>query len=155
MKIREIKEPGIYQRVDDKELYIIFEVYKNADKCWLNTDPKADLILDEWIYQSTDSNGCSHYSTNGDLKPIYQEKSDIEVSRIQDKKYKITEDGLGLIEEKPSYKELYMKYKQTLEDIQNYEKRNCEVCNFYNTEKCNSRCQVFVILNLIDKVKKD
>lgn len=45
------------------------------------------------------------------------------------------------------------KYKQALDEIEKYEQRNCEVCVFANTQKCNINCQVFVILDIIHKAK--
>lgn len=45
------------------------------------------------------------------------------------------------------------KYKRALDDIEKYQKRNCEVCVFANTHKCNISCQIFVILNIINKAK--
>ena len=46
------------------------------------------------------------------------------------------------------------KYKQALEEIKNYQQRNCETCAFANTQKCNINCQVFVILDIINKAKE-
>lgn len=156
MKLNEIKEPGFYGIVEDKDRSIIFEVYKNADEQWLSIDSEADLILDEWTYRFTDNEGRAHYTTNGDLKPIYQEDSNVDVVKISDTKYKIcSENGLMLIEDKPSYKDLYFLYRQILIDLKNYQKRNCQVCDFYDTEKCNTSCQVYTILDLINKAEKD
>lgn len=45
------------------------------------------------------------------------------------------------------------KYKQALDEIKNYQQRNCETCVFANTQKCNINCQVFVILDIINKAK--
>lgn len=45
------------------------------------------------------------------------------------------------------------KYKQALDEIEKYEQRNCEVCVFANTQKCNINCQAFVILDIINKSK--
>lgn len=45
------------------------------------------------------------------------------------------------------------KYKQTLDEIKNYQQRNCETCVFANAQKCNINCQVFVILDIINKAK--
>ncbi len=46
------------------------------------------------------------------------------------------------------------KYKQALDEIKNYQQRNCETCVFANTQKCNINCQVFVILDIINKAKE-
>ena len=45
------------------------------------------------------------------------------------------------------------KYKRALDDIEKYQKRNCEVCVFANAHKCNISCQIFAILNIINKAK--
>lgn len=44
-----------------------------------------------------------------------------------------------------------MRYKNALTEIKEYQLRNCQTCMFANTQKCNARCQVFVILDIIDK----
>ena len=46
------------------------------------------------------------------------------------------------------------KYEQALDEIEKYQKRNCETCIFANTQKCNINCQVFVILDIISKAKE-
>ena len=46
-----------------------------------------------------------------------------------------------------------VKLKQALDEIEKYQQRNCEVCVFANTQKCNINCQVFVILDIINKAK--
>lgn len=43
------------------------------------------------------------------------------------------------------------RYRKALEEIEEYQKRNCEVCSFAETKKCDIRCQVFVILGIISK----
>ncbi len=45
------------------------------------------------------------------------------------------------------------RYKQTLEEIEKYQKRNCETCVYANTQKCNINCQAFVIFDIINKAK--
>ncbi len=45
------------------------------------------------------------------------------------------------------------KYKQALDEIKNYQQRNCETCVFANAQKCNINCQVFVILEIINQAK--
>ncbi len=45
------------------------------------------------------------------------------------------------------------KYKQALDEIEKYQKRNCETCVFHKTHKCGISCQTFVILNIINKAK--
>ena len=45
------------------------------------------------------------------------------------------------------------KYEQALDDIEKYQKRNCETCVFNKTDKCDISCQIFVILDIISKAK--
>lgn len=45
------------------------------------------------------------------------------------------------------------KLKQALEEIEKYQKRNCETCVYANTQKCNINCQAFVIFDIINKAK--
>ena len=45
------------------------------------------------------------------------------------------------------------RYRKALEEIEKYQKRNCEVCSFAETKKCDIRCQVFVILDIVNKAK--
>lgn len=45
------------------------------------------------------------------------------------------------------------RYRKALEEIEEYQKRNCETCSFSEAKKCDIRCQVFVILNIISKAK--
>lgn len=47
------------------------------------------------------------------------------------------------------------KYKQALDEIKNYQQRNCETCVFANAQKCNINCQVFVILDIINQTKEN
>lgn len=46
------------------------------------------------------------------------------------------------------------RYRKALEEIEEYQKRNCEVCYRANTDKCNEGCQVFTILDIINKTKE-
>lgn len=46
-----------------------------------------------------------------------------------------------------------LEYEKTLEEIEEHQKRNCEVCSLAETKKCDIHCQVFVILNIISKTK--
>ena len=43
--------------------------------------------------------------------------------------------------------------EQALDDIEKYQKRNCETCSFYKTDKCGISCQAFVIIDIINKAK--
>ena len=42
-------------------------------------------------------------------------------------------------------------YKQALDEIEKYQKRNCETCIFNKTDKCGISCQTFVIIDIISK----
>lgn len=50
-------------------------------------------------------------------------------------------------------KKQYQFGKQALDEIEEYQKRNCETCVFNKTDKCGISCQIFVILNIISKAK--
>ena len=43
--------------------------------------------------------------------------------------------------------------EQALNEIEKYQKRNCETCSFYKTDKCGISCQTFVIIDIINKAK--
>lgn len=45
------------------------------------------------------------------------------------------------------------RFSQALDEIKEYQERNCQVCSFNKTQKCNNFCQVFVILAIIKEVK--
>lgn len=47
------------------------------------------------------------------------------------------------------------RYKQALDEIEKYQKRNCETCVFNKTDKCGISCQIFVILDIISKAKEN
>lgn len=59
----------------------------------------------------------------------------------------------SILENENKYKKECEKYEQAIEKIEEYQKRNCEVCYRANTEKCNESCQVFVIFDIINKAK--
>ena len=53
--IKEITECGFYcSKIDVEHLYI-YEVIKNKDEEWLKENPEATLLINEWIYDHTDS----------------------------------------------------------------------------------------------------
>lgn len=47
------------------------------------------------------------------------------------------------------------KLETALDEIEEYQKRNCETCSFAETKKCDIHCQVFVILDIISKAKEE
>lgn len=47
------------------------------------------------------------------------------------------------------------RYRKALEKIEEYQKRNCETCPLAETKKCDIRCQVFVILDIIADLRTD
>ena len=51
--------------------------------------------------------------------------------------------------------ELLEQKEKALNKIQEYQQRNCETCVYANTQKCNVQCQVFVILDIINKEKAE
>lgn len=57
----------------------------------------------------------------------------------------------------PEYRENFYsqdsKYKKALDEIEKYQRMNCETCVFNKTEKCGISCQKFVILDIINKAK--
>ena len=79
MKLQTIKKKGFYWNLDNKK--IIYEVYPNTLKSWLEERPQDDLIVDIWEYDYTDDNGNLIYGT--DAVPQSREFcSNIEVEQI-------------------------------------------------------------------------
>lgn len=58
MKICDAKRVGFYISRNGT----IYEVLKNTNKRWLKEEPEAKLILDIWVYKSTE-NGKKIYKT--------------------------------------------------------------------------------------------
>lgn len=61
----------------------------------------------------------------------------------------LSEGALRLYSERQN-----IKYKQALDEIKKYQKRNCETCVYADTQNCNINCQVFVIFDIINKTKE-
>lgn len=119
MKLNEITKTGFYCVVDDTERSYIFEVLNNTDKNWLKENPKATLLIDEWIYDYTDYDDRKVYSTSGNLVSLCFETSNAQVYRIEDTKYKIYGNaGLYLIEDKPTYKELFQAEREKVKELE-------------------------------------
>lgn len=133
MKLNEIKEVGFYREENDSDRKIIFEIYKNGDREWLEKDPNATLLLDTWIYEYKDENDRKRYFANGDLSAVYLDETSIDVIKIEDTNYKVFgEYGHLLIEDKPTYKEQLensearikeLKEKLTVEEMKNFDLR--------------------------------
>lgn len=124
MKLNEITKTGFYCVVDDTERSYIFEVLNNTDKNWLKENPKATLLIDEWIYDYTDYDDRKVYSTSGNLVSLCFETSNAQVYRIEDTKYKIYGNaGLYLIEDKPTYKELFQAEREKVKELKEENKK--------------------------------
>lgn len=118
MKLREIKEVGFYHKVNDLERKVIYEIMENADEDWLKEDPEATLLIDTWHYEYKDENDRDRYSVDGNLLTLYLNESDIEVVKIEDTKYKVFgKMGQFLIEDKPTYKELFKHKEKECEEL--------------------------------------
>ena len=118
--IKEITECGFYcSKIDVEHLYI-YEVIKNKDEEWLKENPEATLLINEWIYDHTDSDDRKVYTTNGNLIAVCNDSSNCKVYKIEDTKYKIYGNcGQFLIEDKPTYKEQLKRKEQECERLKN------------------------------------
>lgn len=104
--IKEITECGFYCAKEDLERLYIYEVIKNTDEEWLKETPEQTLLIDEWIYDYTDYDDRKVYTTSGNLVAVCNDSATCKVYKIEDTKYKIYgNNGLFLIEDKPTYKE--------------------------------------------------
>ena len=120
LQLKDIKEIGFYCGVNDKDRDVIFEIIKNTDEVWLKENPDATLLIDEWIYDYTDNDDRRVYGVSGNLTALCHEKSTCQVVKITDTAYKIYGNlGQYLIEDKPTYKELF---KQKSEECESYKK---------------------------------
>ena len=121
MKLREIKEVGFYREINDLDRKTIYEVIENADEDWLKEDPEATLLIDTWLYEYKDENDRDKYSIDGNLLTLYLDESNIDVVKIEDTKYKVLgEMGQFLIEDKPTYKELFKHKEKECERLKWY-----------------------------------
>ena len=95
MKLQDIKKKGFYWNPNNKK--IIFEVYQNTLKSWLEERPQDDLIVDIWEYDYKDDNGNLIYGT--DAVPLSREFcSDVEVKAITEYNCQVVgESGTTLI----------------------------------------------------------
>lgn len=119
MKLNEITETGFYCVVDDTERSYVFEILNNTDKNWLKKNPKATLLIDEWIYDYTDYDDRKVYGTGGNLVAICFAISNAQVYKIEDMKYKIYgNSGQYLIEDKPTYKELFQAEQEKVKELE-------------------------------------
>ena len=112
MKLNEASEPGFYVTEDDEERLYLYEVLKNTDEEWLKEEPDAILLVDEWIYVYTDYDDRKVYESNGTLQCIDLVDS-FNVIRLKDKFKMFGESGQYLVQNKPTYKELYTQLLET------------------------------------------
>lgn len=114
MKFNEVDESGFYVTEDDEDKLCIYEVFKNSDAVW---------IVDEWIYKYIDYDDRKVYSTTRNVEPINCLDSS-NIIKLENKFKMFGEAGQYLIEDKPTYKELYM---QLLEINKMLEQENQEL----------------------------
>lgn len=123
--LKDINETGFYCAVDDTERLYIYEVINNVSEEWIKKDPKAKLLIDQWIYDYTDYDDRKVYGTSGNLEATYCNRYTGKVYKIEDTKFKIFGNcGQFLVEDKPTYKEQLVrktqeceKYEQALDEI--------------------------------------
>lgn len=140
MKLNEIKEVGFYREENDSDRKIIFEIYENGDREWLEKDPNATWLLDTWIYQYKDENDRNIYFTNGDVSAVYLavylDETSIDVVKIEDTNYKIFgECGHILIEDKPTYKEQLKNSEARVKELEEKLKIAEEALQYYAESK--------------------
>lgn len=123
--LNEIIETGFYCAIDDKEKEIIFEVIDNTDDVWLKENPNDKYLIDEWLYDYTDYDDRKVYAASGNLVSI-NNASPCEVYRLKEK-YKLFGNlGEYLIEDKPTYKEMFLAKEQECERLK--KQYNCYAC---------------------------
>lgn len=125
IKLNEVSEPGFYVAEDDEERLYLYEVLENTDEEWLKEEPDAILLVEEWIYSYTDYDDRKIYELSSTLQYIEQADSS-NVIKLENKFKLFGQAGLYLIEDKPTYKELYM---QLLEINKMLEQENQELKN--------------------------
>lgn len=146
MKIDEIKEVGYYCQVGDTERLGIYEVIKNTDEEWLKNDPKDIFLIDEWVYNYKDHDDRKVYTTGGTLINPNIVNYSFEVEKINDTKYKfLNDEGLFLIEDKPTHKEQLQRKEKTLDAILELIEENKNTCQYQGI--CKS------ILDIINEAK--
>lgn len=160
--LKDINETGFYCAVDDTERLYIYEVINNVSQEWIKKDPKAKLLIDQWIYDYTDYDDRKVYGTSGNLEATYCNICTNKVYKIEDTKFKIFGNcGQFLMEDKPTYKEQLSrktaeceKYEQALNAIEEHFEYRCKHCReeheFYAS--CDV-CWKKQILDIISKAK--
>lgn len=103
MKLVDVTEEGYYKPIE-QDRHILYRVSKNTDKVWLKENPNDTLLVDTWIYTSSDPSGLSTYICQGDIHPIDAEQP-IEVEKVKQKYQVAGNKGDVLFEIRPSYKE--------------------------------------------------
>jgi len=182
--LNEIKETGFYCIIDDKEREIIFEIINNTDDGWLKENPNDKFLIDEWIYDYTDYDDRKVYGTNDSLISI-DNAEPLEVYKLKNKYKMFGQMGQYLIEDRPTYKELYRtkkqeckKLKQEVKKLKEWQEANqptgiCETCTAKSviySDKCQKALDGIgklirndlinaglghIILNIIDKVEEE
>ena len=168
--LKDITETGFYCSVDDTERLYIYEVINNVIQEWIKKDPKAKLLIDQWIYDYTDYDDRKVYGTSGNLEPTYCNICTDKVYKIEDTKFKIFGNcGQFLVEDKPTYKEQLARktaecekqkekwnigfqkfcdkdnelqhYKQALDEIEKICKKSSKEWETYKNETCIFHCK--------------
>lgn len=116
--LKDINETGFYCSVDDTECLYIYEVINNVSQEWIKKDPKAKLLIDQWIYDYTDYDDRKVYGTSGNLEATYCNRYTGKVYKIEDTKFKIFGNCRQfLMEDKPTYKEQLARKTQECEAL--------------------------------------
>lgn len=142
MKLKEVNKTGFFISIDDKERKHIYEVFKNGDEKWLKEEPEATFLVDEWIYSYTDVNDRKIYEVWGVLVVLNHDNDicELDVEEITDTKYVKIAD-VTLMEDKPTYKELYlelkniMKVKDIIEIIEKHKEFKDQITFYRNKLK--------------------
>lgn len=116
--LKDINKTGFYCSVDDTERLYIYEVINNVSQEWIKKDPKAKLLIDQWIYDYTDYDDRKVYATSGNLEATYCNRYTGKVYKIEDTKFKIFGNYKQfLMEDKPTYKEQLARKTQECEEL--------------------------------------
>ena len=62
MKLQDVKSRGYFWNPNNKK--VIYEVYPNTSKQWLEERPQDDFIVDIWEYDYTEKD-CIYFYTDG------------------------------------------------------------------------------------------
>lgn len=92
---------------------------------------------------------CPHKAENEELKKEIINKNE----KIKELRFSVSDltNRLCYLNAEKSFR--IVDLEQALNEIEKYQKRNCETCSFYKTDKCGISCQTFVILDIINKTK--